>query len=107
MKISEFRKLIREEVRKIIKEANNPIDSIFNEKVWSTLEKISGYDGMQFGKNDEKNMVTVTFTNKASRVKGMSLLNKLFPEFKYTEDDVDIINDNGRRAKIYDLNITK
>ena len=105
MKIQEFKKLIREEVRKVIKEANNPIDSIFNEKIGTQLEKISGYDGMSF--NEEKNMVMVTFTTKASRAKGMNLLNKLFPEFKYTEEDVDVINDNGRLVKIYDLDITK
>lgn len=105
MKASEFRKLIREEVRKVIKEANTPIDSIFNDKIGTQLVKISGYDGMSY--NKEKNMVTATFTNKASRVKGINLLNKLFPEFKYTEDDVDIINDNGKLAKIYDLDITK
>jgi hypothetical protein len=54
MKLSEFKKLIREEVRKVIKEANNPIDSIFNEKIGTQLEKISGYDGMSF--NEEKNI---------------------------------------------------
>ena len=105
MKLTEFKNLIREEVRKVLKEENTPIDSIFNEKVWSTLEKISGYDGMQF--NKEKNIVTVTFTDTASRAKGMNLLNKLFPDFKYTTDDVDIIDDEGMLAKIYDLDITK
>jgi|688.fasta_scaffold1964381_1 hypothetical protein len=105
MKIQEFKKLIREEIRKVLNEENAPKDSIFNDKIDTALGKISGYDGMQF--NKEKNIVTVTFTDTASRAKGMNLLNKLFPDFKYTTDDVDIIDDEGMLAKIYDLDITK
>jgi len=96
MKKSELAQIIREEIRKVLKESpmaygdKEAAGEIFkNPKIEAALKKVKGYESIVSGEN---HATYVYFKQQQSAIAGAKLLDKLVPGPDYEDS---IVNDEG------------